>query len=162
MLATSFSLDCVLPDDFSDCKSDTIHYYYTIISFIIDIHTCNLFLTRLCFCLMISQSVSQTLYACYYYTIICFIIDIPATSFSLDCVLPDDFSDCKSDTIHYYYTIICFIIDILATSFSLHCVLPDDFSAGKSDTIRYYYTITYFIIDIRTCNLFLTGLCFAR
>ena len=78
-----------MPDDFSGSKLDTIHYYYTII---------------------------------------CFIIDILATSFSLDCVLPDDYSDGKSDTILcYYYTIIYFIIDILATSFSLDCVLPDDF-----------------------------------
>ena len=47
---------------------------------------------------MISHDVSQTL-LCYYYTIICFINDILATSFSLDCVLPDDFSAGKSDTI---------------------------------------------------------------
>ena len=81
---------------------------------------------------MISQLVSQTLYV----ITIQFIIDILATSFSLDCVLPDDFSDGKSNTILcYYYTIICFIIDILATSFSLDCVLPDDFSGCKSDTI---------------------------
>ena len=61
----------------------------------------------------------------------------------MDCVLPDDFSGGKSDTMRYYYTIICFIIDILATSFSLDCVLPDDFSGSKSDTICYYYIILY-------------------